>query len=412
MLREVRLLPVAWQHVFIILTLLSIVKKIFNALELCSGPGGLSTGFMLARYLKYGFFVAVANDADKNVSQTYMANNPDTEFVLGSLSSEKIKKIIQDKLIYAVGTRGTDIVIGGPPCQGFSNANRKTRIMANPLNRLVFDFVEMVRRVRPFSFVMENVPGITSIQDGKMIERIIRDFQSMGYANSEYWILNAANYEVPQNRKRVFVVGSKSPDKIVRPTQTRRNNSTKQHISAWEALSDLPAIPPGSTAHGSLGYRRGAQNNFQKKLRNGSNTVKNHIVTINGNEVIERFRCVPQGGNWKDIPKRKMSLKGTYKNTEDTHSGIYRRLAAAKPSVTITNFRKSMLIHPTQNRLLSVREAARLQTFRDSFEFHGPLHSMQQQVSDAVPVNLAAAVAKSMLKHMVSSLQTIGVRPS
>lgn len=377
------------------------MPKIFNGLELCSGPGGLSEGFMSAKYSNTKFFIAVANDADENVFLTYTNNHKNTKFVLGSLVSKKIKKDIENAIENTVGLSNLDIIIGGPPCQGFSHANKKTRTVVNPLNRLALDFFEMVRRVKPFSFVLENVPGILSIQNGKVMDKIIQNFQSLGYENTEYWILNAADYGVPQKRKRVFVVGSKNPDKITPPKPTHKLN---EYVTVWDALSDLPIIRSGEKISNSNKYRHTVNTSFQKEFRNRSNVVKNHIVTANNDTVIKRFRCVPQGGNWKDIPKKKMSTKGQYKNMKNTHSGMYKRLSANKPSVTIANFRKSMLIHPTQNRLLSVREAARLQTFPDTFEFHGPLSSMQQQVSDAVPVNLAKAVAKALLQHMKQSL--------
>ena len=384
------------------------MSKIFNGLELCSGPGGLSEGFMSVKYKESKFFIAVANDADENVSKTYKNNHSDTKFVLGSLTSKQIKKDIENAINDTVGTSNIDIVIGGPPCQGFSHANKKTRIMSNPLNRLSLDFLEMVKRTNPFSFVLENVPGILSMQNGKVMDHIIKNFQSLGYSNAEYWILNAADYGVPQKRKRVFVVGSKNSMNISPPKQTHGQMKHEQHNTVWNVLSDLPLIRSGHKNPTSTQYRNVPQNKLQKKLRNNSKRVKNHIVTANNDTVIERFRHVPQGGNWQNIPKHKMSTNGQYENMNSTHSGIYKRLSVNEPSVTITNFRKSMLIHPTQNRLLSVREVARLQTFPDTFEFHGTLSSMQQQVSDAVPVNLAMAVAKSMLKHMEVSLLNVG----
>ncbi len=388
------------------------MSKIFNGVELCSGPGGMSQGFMDARHGNSKFFIAVANDADKNVAKTYTSNHPDTEFVLGSITSESVKKKIQNNLKKATGTTKADIVIGGLPCQGFSCANRKTRASSNPLNQLERDFLEMIKRVKPFAFVLENVPGILSMQDGKTISGIIQKFKSQGYENTEYWVLNAVDYGVPQTRRRVFVVGSKSQMKIMRPKKTHKstvrtaknNHDSKNHITVWDVLSDLPSIRPGKKASGSDKYRSASRNNTQKKLRNGSKNVKNHIVTINGKNALEKIQNVPPGGNWQDIPVRIMTLHGQYQNIGNTHSGIYRRLVAGQPSVTIANFRKSMLIHPVQDRLLSVREAARLQTFPDTFEFYGTLSSMQQQVSDAVPVNLAVVVAKSMLRHMSTSL--------
>ena len=394
--------------------------RTFSGVEICSGPGGLSQGFMNVKHKNCKFFIAVANDADKNVAKTYTNNHTNTEFVLGSITSEDIKKKIQNTLEKVTGDTKADIVIGGLPCQGFSCANKKTRNLLNPLNQLEQDFYEMIKRVKPFAFVLENVPGILSMQNGKTISKIIRKFKSQGYKNTDYWLLNAVDYGVPQTRKRVFIVGSKSQMKIIPPNETHKtttpfasiNHNSKNQITVWDAISDLPAINSGKKVSSSDKYRFASQTSIQKKLRNGSKAVKNHIVTVNNKNVIQRIRHVPQGGNWQNIPEQMMSLHGQYKNMKNTHSGIYKRLVTGNPSVTISNFRKMMLIHPTQNRLLSVREAARLQTFPDTFEFHGTLSSMQQQVSDAVPVNLAKAVAKAMLSHMEKSIRHDGIPTS
>ncbi len=197
---------------------------------------------------------------------------------------------------------------------------RKHERRPNPLNRLALDFFEMVRRTKPFSFVLENVPGILSMQNGKVMDRIIRNFQSLGYANTEYWILNAVDYGVPQKRKRVFVVGSKNSNKITPPKPTHGKIKSNEHVTVWDALSDLPAIRSGGKTSNSNKYRHAANTNLQKELRNRSNIVKNHIVTASNDTVIKRFQCVPPGGNWKDIPKKKMSTKGQYKNMKSTHS--------------------------------------------------------------------------------------------
>ena len=145
--------------------------------------------------------------------------------------------------------------------------------------------------------------------------------------------------------------------------------------------------------------------------RNGGR-VKNHCATVSSDLVVRRFRHIPQGGNWRNIPEDLMRVGGKYKNLDNMHSMIYKRLDPKEPSVTVTNFRKAMLIHPLQNRLLSVREAARIQTFPDDYEFEGGLHSMQQQVSDAVPVKLAESVANTVLAHMKAQVRyaKVGLR--
>ena len=139
---------------------------------------------------------------------------------------------------------------------------------------------------------------------------------------------------------------------------------------------------------------------FQKTLRNGEKKPPQHVTTQNSEIVLKRIKTVPPGGNWKNIPLELMQVDGDYKKIHKAHSMIYKRLIKTEPSVTITNFRKGMIVHPTENRLFSVREAARIQTFPDSYEFEGGLSGMQQQVSDAVPILLARKVAESILSHL------------
>ena len=315
------------------------MSRTFNGIEICAGPGGLSQGFMSARYRDCKFHIVVANDADKNVAKTYMNNHSDTEFVLGSITSEDVKKKIQNALKKVTGTAKADIVIGGLPCQGFSCANKKTRNLSNPLNQLEEDFYEMIKRVRPFAFVLENVPGILSIQNGETISRIIQKFKSHGYENTDYWLLNAVDYGVPQTRKRVFIVGSRNPVKLTPPNKTHISNASSSNVNhnlknpttVWDAIADLPHIKSGEQTSDSDKYRSISQNSIQKKLRNGAKTVKNHIVTVNSKNVIKKIQYVPQGGNWQNIPKQIMSRHGQYKNMQNTHSGIYKRLVTNNP---------------------------------------------------------------------------------
>ena len=171
-------------------------------------------------------------------------------------------------------------------------------------------------------------------------------------------------------------------------------------MTLMDAISDLPKITPGSAYSSNDNYVSKPKNQFQNKIRKKSHIVKNHIITINKPLIIERIKHVPSGGNWKDIPERLMKVDGSYNKLELAHSMIYKRLLKFEPSITITNFRKGMIIHPSQHRLLSVREAARIQTFPDHFEFKGGLSNMQQQVSDAVPTHLAKAVGNVVLSHL------------
>lgn len=381
--------------------------------DLFSGPGGLSRGFEDARNHNFRFRTIVANDNDAYAGATFQKNHPGTEFVLGSISEEEIKKKIQEAVKKNSGRSDVDIVIGGPPCKGFSLANKMTRDMNNPMNHLMYDYLEMVRRLKPAAFVMENVPGILAMEDGNVVKSFVNRFKKMGYSNSEFWLLNAADYGVPQIRKRAFIVGSKSNNSIQRPIRThgskdeiKNNPNLLPYVSLAEAISDLPKIKESKTSSDSDDYVA-KPNEFQKTIRGDAKKVQDHTVTKNSPIVIKRIKSVPPGGNWESIPRKLMQIGGKYAGIEKAHSMIYKRLLKDEPSITMTNFRKGMIIHPTQNRLFSVREAARVQTFPDDYEFHGGLSSRQQQVADAVPVALATKVAESMLKHMHETIRPI-----
>ena len=377
-----------------------------KVVDLFSGPGGLSRGFEDGKNHNYKFKTIVANDINKDAGETYKENHKETEFILGSISEEETKK----KIIFAVkkntGKSTVDLVIGGPPCKGFSLANKMTRDMSNPMNHLMFHFLEMVRRLNPSAFVMENVPGIIAMENGNVIKGLIEKFKELGYKNTDYMFLNAADYGVPQLRKRAFILGSKSKIPIQIPKQThgsmenlKKNPLLLPYITLIDAIDDLPIIRTGRTTSSSDEYLK-KSNPFQIQMRKKSNDVKDHVITKNSSLVIERIKTVPPGGNWENIPRKLMQVDGKYNGIEHAHSMIYKRLLKNQPSITITNFRKGMMIHPTQNRLFSVREAARIQTFPDDYIFMGGLSAKQQQVADAVPVILAKKVSESVLEHL------------
>lgn len=384
-----------------------------TVLDLFSGPGGMSQGIMDARNHNFRFKVAVANDYDKAVKSTYTMNHKDVEFVFGSITDDSTKRAIISSLQRKIGRTTVDLVVGGPPCKGFSLENKMTRNMSNPMNRLVTHYVEMIKRVKPSAFIMENVPGIIAMQGGAMIKSLISAFKAMGYHNADVWLLNAAEYGIPQARKRAFLVGSKNKVSIEKPKkthgnakETKINASLSEYVNIYDAISDLPQIRTGQTMSANNSYSKDACNEFQRKIRRKSSNVANHIVTKNTPIVIKRIKSVPSGGNWSDIPKHLMKVDGKYGRLELVHSMIYKRLPKNSPSITITNFRKAMIIHPSQHRLLSVREAARIQTFPDHFKFGGGISDMQQQVSDAVPVYLAKKVGDAMLTHLHTVIKT------
>lgn len=383
------------------------MTEYLSILDLFSGPGGLSEGFKMARNHNFRFDVAVANDNDPNVASTYRMNHSRTEFILGNIAEDQTKKEIMSAIKKKTGKSTVHVVIGGPPCKGFSLANKMTRYMDNPMNHLVLHFVDMIRRTSPTAFVMENVPGLMSMEKGRVVESLLSKFKSLGYKNATSWLLNAADYGAPQLRKRTFLVGSKSDVPIEKPPKTNCGpNEVKnkigliKYMDLIDAISDLPKIHLRRTSSKTNEYTCEPQNDFQREMRRGSAEVTNHTVTKNSELVLERFKAVPPGGNWENIPRELMQVNGKYTKIEKAHSMIYRRMKKNGPCITLTNFRKGMIIHPTQHRLLSVREAARIQTFPDHFQFEGGLSSQQQQVSDAVPIKLAKKVSEAVLQHL------------
>lgn len=278
------------------------------------------------------------------------------------------------------------VVFGGPPCQGFSTSNQRTRSSKNSNNWLFEEFVRVVEAVGPELVVFENVRGILETEKGKFVRHISKSFQKLGYQIS-YQLLHSQDFGIPQKRARFFLIGIRDAKAFEFPAPTG-----KEPITVHEAIHDLPKLSNGASTC-SLGYRTIAQSDYAASMRKNLETCRNHLVTCNNKEILERYKNIPQGGNWEDIPDH---LMGNYKDKSRCHTGIYHRLSNDKPSIVIGNYRKNMLIHPTQNRGLSVREAARLQSFPDNFEFHGSIGFQQQQVGNAVPPLLAKALFESL----------------
>jgi DNA (cytosine-5)-methyltransferase 1 len=281
------------------------------------------------------------------------------------------------------------VLFGGPPCQGFSLSNQKTRNKSNENNWLFEEYIRLAKICKPDWIVLENVSGLLLTESGFFLNKIVSSLKKLGYTLS-YEVLNATDFGVPQKRERFFLVGSLhgTTFKFPKPRSGKK-------VTVKDALNDLPILRNGAL-ESELPYRKKAESRYAKKLRGKLSKSKNHYVTRNSEIVLDRYLHIPQGGNWSSIPAKLMS---NYKDYTRCHGGIYHRLAENQPSVVIGNYRKNMLVHPTQNRGLSVREAARLQSFPDWFEFKGHLTHQQQQVGNAVPPLLAKAVFKEILSQ-------------
>ena len=343
--------------------------------DLYSGAGGLSLGAVGS-----GIDVRWAVESDRNAAATYSLNFPHTRVIL-----EDIRAV--QRLPIKSGGRQT-VFFGGPPCQGFSTSNQRTRSTENASNWLFEDFLRLVKEHSPDWIVFENVKGILETARGAFVDRILAGFENLGYTMT-YGVLNAVDFGVPQHRERFFSIGSKHGIKADLPTP-----SDIKRITVGDAISDLPSLENGDY-DSWLEYRCLAHSAYAQLMRGHLVRCPNHLVTRNSPLVLDRYAHIPPGGNWANIP---LELMRNYRNPNRCHTGIYRRLRLDEPSLVIGNFRKNMLIHPYENRGLSVREAARLQSFPDKFEFMGSIGFQQQQVGNAVPPLLAEAVFQEIVK--------------
>lgn len=362
-----------------------------RGIDLFAGSGGLSLGFEQA-----GINIVYAIENDKSAALTYKQNRKRKKIMV---DTRNIDKISPDEVLKKIKiNKGMlDVIIGGPPCQGFSISNRRTRNSQNPKNNLIFKFVKFVKKIQPKWFLMENVAGLDSFEKGGVRERLLSLFRKAGY-HADCKIFNAADFGVPQNRKRVFFIGNR----IGAPLDFfEKLKGTKKVVTVNEAISDLPKLTNGQIIN-SLPYSKMKKlSHYQIIARKGSNgIVQNNLVTKNTDLAIKRFKNIRQGENLKALFSRMPDLVKNYSNIENCHSWIYLRLSSRKPSVTLNNFRKNMLIHPTEDRGLSVREAARLQSFPDKYVFYGNISSQQQQVANAVPPILVRTIAKHILKKL------------
>jgi DNA (cytosine-5)-methyltransferase 1 len=349
----------------------------YLGIDIFSGAGGLSIGALNA-----GIKIPYAVENDLASAKTFKRNHPETEVI-----NKDIREIDPKKL----NIKNPFIIFGGPPCQGFSTSNRQTRTLDNKNNSLFEEFVRFVRELSPEWFLFENVEGIVSFNKGKTLRLITQSFEELGYkVVSE--VLTASDYGVPQNRNRFIMVGNKSNIEFQFPEKSQ------EKISVFDAICDLPGLVNGQLEE-TLPYS-GKASSYGKKLRNGSKSALQNFVSRNKDYVVERYKHIKPGQNWRAIPVEMMQ---NYKLRENCHSGIYKRLDPEKPSVVISNYRKNMLIHPTQDRGLSVREAARIQSFPDDFVFEGTLMHIQQQIGNAVPPLLAEVIFKQIINYTVTN---------
>lgn len=344
----------------------------FSGIDLFSGAGGMSIGAEMA-----GINISFAIENNIFASQTFKLNHKNSIVINEDISKVSLKSKI-DKEPF--------VLFGGPPCQGFSLSNTKTRTSKNPNNLLFEEFLRFVFELKPIWVVFENVEGFNNFKKGGVVNELELRLKNLGYISKKK-ILWASDYGVPQNRNRFFLVANRIGIDYYFP------KPFEYKVTVNEAICDLPSLINGDSSY-ELPYKNNIKNDYITKMKKNSISSLQNFVSKNKDYVLKRYSYIKQGENWRSIP---VSLMDNYSKLENTHSGIYKRLDPNKPSVVISNYRKNMLIHPFEERGLSVREAARLQSFPDDFIFKGSLMQIQQQIGNAVPPLLAKAIFESII---------------
>ena len=350
-----------------------------KVIDLFAGVGGMSLGFEMA-----GFEVLLANEYDKEIANAYKENHRRTKVIAKDITQLPLQETFGEYC------GCIDVVIGGPPCQGFSQKGQRKTIN-DERNFLFKYYVKVVELVKPQYFVMENVPNLLTAEKGFFIKEIEEMFAQLGYVLNA-GVLNAADYGVPQNRRRAVIIGKKTKElnrKVKLPIKY------DEKVSVWDAISDLAYLESGE---GEIvqEYIHYPKSKYQKKMRDGSSQLFNHQATKHSELAIERLKLVPPEMGKEVLPSEYL--------TKSIYSGTWSRMMKNDVSVTITTRfdtpSSGRFSHPFLNRAITVREAARLQSFPDTFKFIGTKCSQMKQVGNAVPPLLAKAIAESILEDM------------
>lgn len=381
------------------------MKATPTVIDLFCGAGGLSEGFSQA-----GFKVLAGNDFDELAGQTFSATHHGAAFLPGP-----IEDITAAALLRKAGVRKgeLDCLAGGPPCQAFSVYNHQ-RGMHDDRSGLFREYLRIVEGVQPKWVVMENVTGITSVGNGKAVKEIHTELRRLGY-DVQMKVLHAEDYGVPQERRRILFVGNRLGVRFEWPTPThgapesQRPSSERRlwadtlslkpsFVTVWDAIGDLPSISNGVDP-GLVPYPIAPQNEYQVYSRCRELLIHNHAAPRLSLQNMERMKYIPQGGSWRDVPYRLLPA-GMKRARRCDHTKRYGRLQPDGLACTILtkcDLHWGAFIHPCEDRVLTVREAARLQSFPDRFHFEGPRTEQYVQVGNAVPPLLGRHVAEAVL---------------
>ena len=356
-----------------------------KVIDLFAGCGGFSVGFGQG-----GFDIVKAVEFDKTIAESYIFNHPNTKMFVEDIANVDNENYFSEY--------EADIIIGGPPCQGFSMSGARIRensFKDDPRNYLFKHYLNVVKLAKPDFFVFENVKGILTMKKGEIFKEIIKEFENKkNFDGTQYYVtfrvVKAVEFGIPQKRERVIIFGSKFKNvdfneyfEKTKETLGKENPSFFSNVTVWDAISNLAE----TTENGEISNPK-AKTDYQKYLHSDKKIITNQLTPNHSAKAIERMKQVKNGENWTVLKE----------NIKSVHSGSYGRLEKNGVSPTIvTRFDTpsgGQFIHPTENRTLTPREAARIQSFPDDFVFTGTKSSICKQIGNAVPPKLAYFISQ------------------
>lgn len=342
--------------------------------DLFAGVGGMSEGFKMA-----GFDIAFAVEFDKDIAQAYAKNHKGTDVYAEDICQIDVETLHKKH-------PHIDVIIGGPPCQGFSQKGKRLSL-DDPRNFLFQQYVRFVKEFSPKYFVLENVPNIITTSDGYFKNQIVEAFEKLGY-QVKYGVLTATDFGVPQDRRRAVFIGQLGENTVNLP------KSNGRHTTVKEAIYDLPFIASGEGEE-TAKYDKQPTTEYQKEMRKNCKVLYNHVATAHSKLALERLALIPKGAGKEVLPPEH--------RTKSIYSGTWCRLLEDGIAATITTRfdtpSSGRFTHPILDRCLTTREAARIQSFPDDFVFYGTKTIQMKEVGNAVPPLLAKAIALEIVKN-------------
>lgn len=354
-----------------------------TAIDLFCGAGGLSRGFSTA-----GWKILLGVDHWPRALETFAVNHPGSKTWFTSID----RSVTGTALLERAQAEHVDALIGGPPCQGFSTLGKRT--LEDARNMLVWEFLRLVSELKPRAFLMENVDGlrVAKVSNESLSRTLVREFSALGYSVS-YGMLLAANYGVPQLRRRVVFVGLRDGRNFDFPCPSHHEATWP---TVWGAIGDLPEVQPGEAAYE---YVRLPETALQRELRGSNRALQGHEAVNHASNLVRAISFIPDGGNRKSIPDQYQPRSGFHNS--------YARFRSDRPAIAVTTVMgkpsSTRCIHPFQHRSITPREGARLQTFQDNFHFTGTRWEQYEQIGNSVPVHLARLLGEQLALYLTNS---------